>query len=317
MSNDYFESDSQNRPYSVFGNEEPAVIEDPELKQLLPGMELCRKYRLEQKAGSGKMGTVWKSFDLTLNQHVALKFLPPEIRHQEKVIEQVYRAVQAMRVLNHQYICPIYGWENDPRFGSMIVMKWLNGATLEELIKEKQKFRSPFEPEQILTILQKTAEALDHAHKYRIIHQDVRPSNIILKITNSQIEELSLIDFALSAEIHDSSIRFSSAHILTGGTIAYLAPEQWRGQNADAKSDQYSLAILAYELFAGNRPFTAANPELLRLCVLQDTPPQIKTVSESINAALQKALSKNPLERFCSCAEFVKALSEKENINSV
>ena len=157
MSNDYFESDSQNRPYSVFGNEEPAVIEDPELKQLLPGMELCRKYRLEQKAGSGKMGTVWKSFDLTLNQHVALKFLPPEIRHQEKVIEQVYRAVQAMRVLNHQYICPIYGWENDPRFGSMIVMKWLNGATLEELIKEKQKFRSPFEPEQILTILQKNS----------------------------------------------------------------------------------------------------------------------------------------------------------------
>ncbi len=309
MSNDHFESDENKQSYSAFENEQPEVTVNPDQEQFLPGMELCRKYRLEYEAGNNETGIVWKSFDLSLNQYVALKFLPPEIRRQEKISEQICRATQAARLLNHQYVRPIYGWENDPTFGSIIVMKWLDGVTLAELLKEKLKFRSPFETAQILEIIQKTAEALDYAHKHRATHSDVKPSNIIIKFTGGKIEEFSLINFALSAEIRESMIRVSAASILVGESIAYLSPEQWRGQKADAKSDQYSLAVLAYELFNGRPPFMAANPELLRLCVLQDIPEPIKNIPESINDALQKALSKDPKERFNSCSEFAAALS--------
>ncbi|MDO4551056.1 MAG: bifunctional serine/threonine-protein kinase/formylglycine-generating enzyme family protein [Planctomycetia bacterium] len=292
----------------TFGNYENSDYEmDAELQELVSGMILAEKYRLENQAGQGGMGVVWKAFDVVGERNVALKFVPKEIRHNEAAMYQVKETFKTIQALNHQYICPVYALERDAKFGYYIVMMWLKGMTLAEFRKQKN-----FRQEMILPILKPLAVALDYAHKQGVIHRDVKPGNIFLpKSDNGTIRSVQLIDFGLAAEIQVSMTLHTTSQVKTSGTMAYMPPEQWRGRTQDARTDQYALATVAYELYSGHLPFMAANTEMLRLCVLQDPPDEIKSVPAHVNSALQKALAKDRKERFASCTDFVNALSEQ------
>ncbi|MGN1272968.1 MAG: serine/threonine protein kinase, partial [Thermoguttaceae bacterium] len=191
------------------------VSNDFELQALIEGMTLCGKYRLESEAGAGGMGVVWKAWDSTGERWVALKFVPPEIRHSEGAMRQVKQAFQTIQTLNHPNICPVYGLEKDPDFGYFAVMMWLEGQPLNEVSLPKEKI-----PE----VLAKVADALDYAHSERVMHRDVKPSNIFI----DKDGKVWLIDFGIAAEIQNSiSMNTNSKANRTSGTRPHMAPEQW------------------------------------------------------------------------------------------
>ncbi|MCR5165552.1 MAG: protein kinase [Thermoguttaceae bacterium] len=252
--------------------------EDLELRSLAAGMTLCgEKYRLDRRAGKGGMGIVWKAWDAVGERWVALKFISPEIRHSETAMAQVKTAFQAIQELSHPNICPIYGLENDPGFGCFVVMKWLEGRTLNE---------APLPKEKIRLVLEKVATALDHAHSKKVIHRDVKPSNILV----ADDGEIYLIDFGLARQIRSES-QATLGQFSTSGTDKYMAPEQRSGQYQSAQTDEYSLALVALELLTGSL-----------------SPMAVTKLSSSVQMVFDKALSDDPKVRYAKCREFVDSL---------
>ncbi|MDO4550012.1 MAG: bifunctional serine/threonine-protein kinase/formylglycine-generating enzyme family protein [Planctomycetia bacterium] len=310
MSDDCKQNLSQNS-LDAFGNYENSDYEvDTELQELSQGMLLAGKYWLENQVGQGGMGVVWKAFDLIgSRRNVVLKFMPKEIRHNEDAMDQVKKTFKKIRRFHHSNICPVYALEKDGKFGYYVVMKWLKGLSLAEF-REQKKFRQ----EMIFPILKPLAEALDYAHTQGVIHHGVNPGNIFLpKSEDGTIRTVQLSDFNLAAEILQADTAFHTfLQLKTSGSMAYMPPEQWEGnpQQQDARTDQYALAAVAYELYSGHLPFMAANPEMLRLCILQDPPEEIISAPAHVNSALQKALAKDRKDRFPSCMAFMNALSD-------
>ncbi|MDO4629701.1 MAG: leucine-rich repeat protein [Planctomycetia bacterium] len=280
---------------------------DSEMLKLTAG-QVVGKYRLVEKAGEGGMGVVWKALDTIGNRYVGLKFVPAEIRYRDDAMTQMIQAFSRVQALNHTHICPVYGLEKDPALGYYVVMKWLEGLSLDKLLKT-DILR---DENRVVSILQAVAEALDYAHARNVLHRDVKPSNIFVMMQDEELSDVFLIDFGLAAEIQDTLSQFSERSVNTSGTRPYMPPEQWRGEPQNARTDQYALGVVAYELFAGRRPFLISDVEMLRLSILQDVPKKIDGVSENINYAIQKALAKKPEERFSSCVEFISELKKEE-----
>ena len=299
-----------------------------------PGMLLGGQYLAVHLAGSGKMGEVWEAHDNVSERTVAVKVVSSNIAHYEEVMRLVKTNFQSVHTLNHQYICPLYALAEDSRIGYFLVMKWMP-EMLDDYIAASE--RLPMKT--ILTILSNIGDALDYAHENGVIHRDVKPKNIAITRTESgEFVSASLIDFGLalglkkftgdhsekttesSSERSESSASSSntrgegsSAHgPRLSGTPAYMPPEQWRGEDQDKRTDQYSLAVVAYELIAGSRPFTSHNRSVLRASVLRDQAEPISGVPRYVNAALMKALSKKKEDRFSTCAEFVCALGDSQ-----
>src|SRR4029077_11627197 len=127
------------------------------------------------------------------------------------------------------------------------------------------------------------------AHSHKISHCDVKPQNIMISPDGQDVQ---LVDFGLAAEIRSSVSRLSSSSVEYGGTYPYMSPEQWRGELIDGKTDQYALAVVAYELIAGSRPFRSADPAVVCWCRLNDDPPCIEGIDPAINAALLRGMAK-------------------------
>ena len=259
---------------------ENTIACDFELQALTPGMTLCGKYRLEKEAGKGGMGVVWKAWDSIGERWVALKFIPPEIRHKEAAMAQVKAVFQTVQALNHPNICPVYCLENDSAYGYFIVKKWLEGQSLSEVKLPR---------EQIIPVLEKVADALDYAHSEGVLHRDVKPSNIFL----GDDGKVTLFDFGIAANLHPEA-QATKGQFSTSGTDKYMAPEQRKGELQTAQTDEYALALAALELLAGTL-----------------SPLAYRKISPEIQAVLDRALSDEPSQRFATCREFVDALSGK------
>ncbi len=263
--------------------------------------------RLEKQLGRGGMGEAWKANDLMAGRDVVVKLVPQEIRHAEAAMGQVRETFQKVHALQHQHICPMMSLNDDPTYGLYVVMKFINGKTLDVYRKEYIAKNGRFPLAEILRILWDVARALDYSHERKVLHRDVKPQNIMI----SPEDGVQLIDFGLAAEIRSSMMQFSETPMDIAGTRPYMAPEQWRGRLQDAKTDQYALAVTAYELIAGRQPFVGTDVSVLRECVLNEEPEPIANMSEHINAALAKAMSKKREDRFPDCKAFVKALNTK------
>ena len=292
----------------TFGGSLTSEYGDNSSSKLEPEAILGGKYRLEKRAGRGGMGEIWKAFDTIGERDVALKFVPRDVQHFENEVRRVKETFKTVHELNHQNICPVYAMENDPVHGFYLVMKWLDGRTLEEFCNRKLKKGNRLPFQYVPVLLESVAEALDYAHKQKVIHRDVKPSNIFFKIEQGKIKEVYLIDFGLATEIRESMSRVSQVQFNTSGTRSYMSPEQWQARKQDAKADQYSLAVVAYELYAGYLPFTGSDMEILGLSVINDPPERIEGIPDSVNDALLKALSKNRDERYDTCSDFIHAL---------
>ncbi|HOW80440.1 MAG TPA: SUMF1/EgtB/PvdO family nonheme iron enzyme [Verrucomicrobiota bacterium] len=269
------------------------------------GEKVLERYRIVGELGQGGMGVVYKCFEEVGGIEVALKALPPELSHNTVEMEEVRENFQLVERLHHPNITAVKTLERDERTGDYyLILELAEGVDLRRWRKQRGG-RVPL-PE-VLPILRQVAAALDYAHSRRVIHRDIKPANVMVGPDGV----VKVLDFGLAAQIQTSLSRVSQVKYGTSGTGPYMAPEQWRGQRQDGASDQYALAVVAYELLAGRLPFESADATVLRQAVLNSAPEPLTDVPPAVWGVLERGLAKERQQRFGSCAEFVAALEGK------
>jgi serine/threonine-protein kinase len=261
------------------------------------------RYEILEEIGRGAMGVVFKGHDPLIGRLIAVKTITAGVAENPALLERFYREARAAGGLQHPNIVTIYELAESGG-APFIAMEYLEGESLEKIIA-----RSPALPlaTRLGYVLQ-TCRALDYAHRRGVIHRDVKPANIVVTRDGA----VKVVDFGIA--------RLASAsQTQTGtllGTLAYMSPEQLRGQNAGARSDIWALGVVLYELTAYQRPFTGENHGALLLSILQKEPPPIRQLLPECPVALErvvlKSLRKNDKERYQSMEELLKDL---ENFN--
>ncbi len=265
------------------------------------------KYEIESRLGQGGMGAVWKAKDGVADRYVVIKTVPKEVSGHRKEMARVKANFQQIHELQHQNICPVYDLGFDKRCGYYLVMKFIDGQTLGDYRNAVLAKEGSIGLDRVMPIIESVATALDYAHSRKVIHRDIKLDNIMVTVDG----DVQVVDFGIAAEIQASVARISQVQMGVAGTPAYMAPEQWKGEFQDGKTDQYALAIVAYELFSGRLPFDAPNIHAFAHCAINEPMPAIDEVSAGINAVLSKALAKDRADRFENCTAFAARLDEE------
>jgi len=283
----------------------PAAQPAPGPGVFQPGRLLLGRYRMLGELGRGGMGVVCRCLDEVSGIEVAVKALPPEVSHSPAEMAEVRENFRMVERLHHPNIAAVKTLEREPATGAyFLVMELAQGADLHSWRKQQG---GKVSLESCLAILRPIAQALEYAHSRNIIHRDVKPANIIIGPDGI----VKVLDLGLAAQIQASLSRVSQAHYSAAGTPPYMAPEQWRGQRQTGATDQYALAVMAYELLAGRLPFDTSDAVALRESVLRELPERPEGIAGGVWAALLRGLAKERDKRHWSCVGFVEALAGK------
>lgn len=271
-------------------------------------------FELREPLGRGGMGQVWLAYDTQGKRNVAVKILPPELKGNADAIDQVTAAFQVVHALTHQHIGKTIGLFDDAEHGPYIVMDLVRGVPLSKYAREYRAARKTIAVERVVELLRPVAEALDYAHRKSVLHRDIKPQNILIQHRpDFSVEDVVLIDFGLAAEIRSTMARHTKGKVDASGTRPYMSPEQLRGKPGqwDARTDQYSLAVVAYELLAGHLPFESEDDMALMMAVLNEPVDPIPGVTPAVNAALLRGLAKNKEDRAAGCVPLIDSLAGK------
>lgn len=247
------------------------------------------QYSVVARAGAGAMGRVYRAFDLALGRWVALKVLPPAWRHDQGARRRLLCEAQILSALVHPRICSLYNVEVAEDGQPFIVMAWYDGRTLREVLQD-----GPCGLELALEFAAQVAEGLSHAHIRGFIHGDIKPGNLI-----ATEDGIRILDFGLARWVCEP---LDAAGPWTRGTVAYMSPEQARGETVDARSDLWSLGVLLYEALTGRRPFAGSYPEELAYTIGHGGQlPMVGPHGEipaAVRDLLRTALAADPASRF-------------------
>ncbi len=266
--------------------------------------QMLGHYEITGKIGKGGMGIVYRALDTLIGREVALKtILLREIEdpnERQFLKERLFREAKSAGILSHPNIVTVYQIGEQDGL-TYIAMEFVDGPNLAELLNRPEKPSI----ETLVSILDQSAAALDYAHSRGVVHRDIKPGNVIVRSDGVA----KIADFGV-AKISSQSVTRTG---MTLGTPHYMSPEQFHGRTIDGRSDQYSLAVMVYEIFTGKKPFTAESITGLMYKILHEQPNPRRDnpdLSEGTDAILRKALSKDPDERYSSCTEFIVQLRD-------
>jgi len=271
-----------------------------------PGDKI-KHYEILDQLGKGGMGEVFLAQDTALDRKVAIKFLPEEMQKDATARMRLLREAKAAASLDHPFICKIYETgEIDSK--AYIVMEFVEGKNLQDKMKEE-----PLSLRDSLRVTLEIAEALEKAHKSGIVHRDLKPANIMLTPQGY----VKVMDFGLAKRVlpggeEDLTRTLTQASITEqgsiAGTLAYMSPEQARGEKVDGRSDIFSLGIIFYEMISGKHPFTKPSAIETLSSILRDPHPQPNVKPKSVNPVitpiLRKALAKDLKNRYQNIEDF-------------
>lgn len=271
------------------------------------------RYRLDDFAGMGSFGVVYRATDTRLGRTVAVKILKPDIKESDAAAARELFQREALTAgrLVHPYIVAVTDTGEENGF-AYLIMEWLEGRTLEDEMNQRIQNHTLYAPDEVANLLALIADALQTAHDAGVIHRDIKPSNIHLG--RSDCTHVKVLDFGIAKVVSSGSMVEASR---IAGTLAYMSPEQLNGSPLDRRADIYALGIMLHQMLAGSLPFTGSTQGQIAQQHLAVAPPLLHNlrsdVSPALSDVLQRALAKDPNARQQTTndlyREFVEALS--------
>jgi eukaryotic-like serine/threonine-protein kinase len=276
----------------------------------LTGQILDQRYHITRKLGEGGMSYVYQAQEIDTGRAVAVKILIPRLSRDPASVERLRREATIATRLNHPNVCPILRLGETSDHLIYLVMPFLEG----EPLSEHETRRGPFPVAEGIPLLVQVCQGLAHAHELQIIHRDLKPENVMLvpdpTVPNGY--RAVVMDFGLAKERRAGPdvIKLTATGIVLG-TPEFMSPEQIRGKPLDGRSDVYALAILAFELFTGQLPFTGKSAQETMIARLRGAPLHLREVKadlpQKLESVITRALAVNPADRYGSMEELAHA----------
>lgn len=262
-------------------------------------------YRLLEKLGQGGMGVIYKAEDTKLKRRVALKFLPPDLTRDEEAKERFVNEAQAASALDHPNLCTIYEIDEDDEGRMFIAMAYYEGETLQKKVASGK-----LQVAEAIEIVIQMAQGLAKAHEHGIIHRDIKPANVM--ITKDGV--VKILDFGLAKLSGQTRLTKVGA---TVGTVAYMSPEQSRGDGVDHRTDIWAVGVVLYEMLAGRLPFRGEYEQAVIYSIFNEEPEPVTNLraglSSDFDEVIRKALAKDANKRYPAVIDF---LSDLENLKA-
>jgi serine/threonine protein kinase len=283
----------------------PSVRDPSPVPSELASGSLLSGFRIESQLARGGMGVVYQATQLSLSRQVALKVVAPDLAGEEEFRSRFLREARVAASLDHPHVLPVY--EAGEADGVLyLAMRFVEGESLAQLLARE----GALEPPRALSIVTQIAEALAAAHAAGLVHRDLKPANVLLSRAGTR-EHAYLCDFGLARRAQGATELTKAGGFV--GSVLYAAPEQIRGDPVDQRTDLYALGCLLYECLTGERPFPREHEAAVLWAHLNEPAPLPSVIrpslGESFDGIVERALAKDPDERFASADELARAVT--------